>query len=78
MHARYCQAQTKRLKTRVELETRTSGGNNDDDNQGGDMPSWMFKEESNRGEIKNRDSKKKPAQTNKNDDRPTQDVRCHG
>ena len=76
MHARYCQAQTKRLKTRVELETRTSGGNNnDDDNQGGDMPSWMFKEESNRGEIKNRDSKKKPAQTNKNDDRPTQDVR---
>ena len=29
---------------------RTSGGNNDDnDNQGGDMPSWMFKEESNRG-----------------------------
>ena len=22
---------------------RTSGGNNNDDNQGGDMPSWMFK-----------------------------------
>ena len=32
---------------------RTSGGNNnDDDNQGGDMPSWMFKKESNRGETK--------------------------
>ena len=32
---------------------RTSGGNNnDDDNQGGDMPSWMFKEESNRGKRK--------------------------
>ena len=37
----------------------TSGGNNsDDDNQGGDMPSWMFKGESNRGKTKNRDSKK--------------------
>ena len=32
---------------------RTNGdNNNDDDNQGGDMPSWMFKEESNRGETK--------------------------
>ena len=46
-----------------EARVRTSGGNNnDDDNQGGDMPSWMFKEESNRGKTKNRDSKKKPAQ----------------
>ena len=39
---------------------RTSGGNsNDDDNQGRDMPGWMFKEESNRGETKKGDSKKK-------------------
>ena len=35
-----------------EARARTSRGNNDDnDNQGGDMPSWMFKEESN-GEKK--------------------------
>ena len=28
-----------------EARARTSGGNNnEDDNQGGDMPSWMFKE----------------------------------
>ena len=33
-------------------QTRTNGGNNnDDDNQGGDMLSWKFKEESNRGET---------------------------
>ena len=54
----------------------TSGGNNnDDDNQGGDMPSWMFKEESNRGKIKKRDWKKKPAQLKKNDYHATQDVK---
>ena len=30
---------------------KTSGGNSsDDDDQGGNMPSWMFKEESNREE----------------------------
>ena len=54
----------------------TSGGNNnDDDNQGCDMPSWMFKEESIRGETKTRNSRKKPAQTKKNDNRATQDVK---
>ena len=32
-----------------EARARTNGGNNnDDDNQGDDMPSWMFKQESNR------------------------------
>ena len=41
----------------------------------GDMPSWMFKKESNRGETKNRDSKKKPAQIKKSDSRATQDVK---
>ena len=35
----------------------------------------MFKEETNRGETKNRDSKKKPAQLKKNDNRATQDVK---
>ena len=52
-------------------EARTSGGNNNDnDNQGGDMNSWMFKEESNRGKTKNRDS----AQIKKYDNHCTQDV----
>ena len=50
-----------------EDQARTSGGNNNgNDNQGGDMPSWMFKEESNKGKAQNRDSKKKPAQIKKN------------
>ena len=41
-----------------EARTRTSGDNSDDnDNQGGDMPGWMFKEECNRGKNENRDSK---------------------
>ena len=58
-----------------EAQVRTSGGyNNDDDNQGGDMPSWMFKE-SNRGKTKNRDSKKKPAQFKKNDNCATEDIK---
>ena len=47
---------------------RTSAGNNNDDNnQGDDMPGWKFKEESNIEETKNRDSKKKPAQLQKNE-----------
>ena len=58
-----------------EARARTSEGNNNDaDNQDGDMPSWMFKEKSNRGKTKNRDSKKKPAQIKKNDNHATQDV----
>ena len=52
-------------------QARTSAGNNnDDDNQGGDMPSWSPTEE-----TKSRDSKKKPAQLEKNDNHATQDVR---
>ena len=59
-----------------EARARTSGGNNDDnDNQGGHMPSWMFKEESNRGKTKNRDSKNKPAQIRKNDNCATEDIK---
>ena len=47
-------------------QARTAAGNKyDDDNQGGVMPSWMVKEESNREENKNRDLKKKPAQLKK-------------
>ena len=58
-----------------EARARTSDGNNDDDNQGGDLPSWMFKEESNRGKTKNRDLKKKPAQIKKNNNRATEDIK---
>ena len=58
-----------------EARARTSGGNNDDnDNQGGDMPSWMFKEESKR-KTKIRDSKKKLAQIKKNDNCATEDIK---
>ena len=57
-------------------DRQTRAGNyNDNDNQGGEMPSWMFKDESNREETKNRDSKKKPAQLKKNDNHATQDVK---
>ena len=53
----------------------TSGGNNTDSaNQGVDMPSWLFKEESNREKTKNRDSQK-PAHLRKNDILATQDVK---
>ena len=38
------------------------------------MPSWMFKEESNRGKTKNRE-KKKPAQIKKNDNCATEDIK---
>ena len=65
-------------KTEDQREARawTSPGNNkDDDNQGGHMPSWMFKEESNRGKIKNRDPKKKPAQIKKNDNCAADDIK---
>ena len=60
-----------------EARARTSrGNNNDDDKQGGDIPtcSWMFKQKSNNEETKTRDSKKKPAQIKKNDNHTTQDV----
>ena len=59
-----------------EARARTSGRNNNDgDNQGGDMPSSMFREESNRGKTKYKDSKKEPVQIKKNDNYATQDVR---
>ena len=58
-------------------QARTSvGNNNEDDNQGGDMPIWMFKEVSNRRKTKKGDSKKKPAQLKKTDNHATQDVKA--
>ena len=57
------------------VRTRTSGGNKDEDNdggQGGDIPAWMFRksnqEKTEKSAPKKRDSKKKPAQPKENDD----------
>ena len=56
------------------VRARTSGGNKDkdnDDNQGGDIPAWMFNRSNQKTEKsapKKRDSKKKPAQPKENDD----------
>ena len=51
---------------------RTSDGNKDnDDNQGGDIPAWMFRKSNQKTEksaLKERDSKKKPARPKENDD----------
>ena len=50
------------------VRARTSRGNKDkdnDDDQGGDIPAWMFKRSNQKTEksaLKERDSKKKPAQ----------------
>ena len=57
------------------VRARTSGGNKDkdnDDNQGGDIPAWMFRrsnQKTGKCAPKERDSKKKPAQPKENDDR---------
>ena len=54
------------------VRARTSGGNKDkdnDDNKGGDIPAWMFRRSNQKTEKsapKERDSKKKPAQTIEN------------
>ena len=60
------------------VRARTSGGNKDkdnDDDQGGDIPAWMFKRSNQKTEKsapKERDSNKKPAQLKENDDRVRQ------
>ena len=57
------------------VRARTSGGNKDkdnDDDQGGNIPAWMYKKSNQKTEksaLKERDSKKKPAQPKKNEDR---------
>ena len=63
------------MMTRVVIyRARTTGGNKDkdnDDDQGGDIPAWMFKrsnQKTERSALKERDSKKKPAQPKENDD----------
>ena len=63
------------------VRARTSGGNkdkNNDDNQGGDIPAWMFRSSNQKTEKsapKVRDSKKKPAQPKGNDDRARGNVK---
>ena len=63
------------------VRARTSGGNKDkdnDDNQGGDIPAWMFRRSNQKTEKsapKERDSKKKSAQPKENDDRVRRNVK---
>ena len=63
------------------VRARTSGGNKDkdnDDNQGGDIPAWMFRRSNQKTEKsapKERDSKMKPAQPKENDDRARRNVK---
>ena len=56
------------------VRARTSGGNKDkdnDDDQGGDIPAWMFRKSNQEKTVKSvpkkRDSKKKPARPKEND-----------
>ena len=62
------------------VRAMTSGGNKDkdnDDNQGGDIPAWMFKrsnQKTKKSAPKERDSKKKLAQHKENDDRVRRNV----
>ena len=63
------------------VRARTSGGNKDkdnDDNQGGDIPAWMFRRSNQKTEKsapKESDPKKKPAQPKENDDRARRNVK---
>ena len=71
-----------RGKDQPEVRARTSGGNKDkdnDDDQGGDIPIWMFEkksnqEENNKSTLRKRDSKK-PAQPLENDNHARQKVK---
>ena len=63
------------------VRAMTSGGNKDkdnDDDQGGDIPAWMFKRSNQKTEKsapKERDSKKKQAQPKENDDHARQNMK---
>ena len=66
------------------VRARTSGGNKDkdnDDNQGGHIPAWMFRRSNQKTEKsapKERDSKKKPAQPKEIDDHARRNVKVKG
>ena len=63
------------------VRARTSRDNKDkdnDDDQGGDLPAWMFKRSKQKTEesaLNERDSKKKPAQPKENDDRARRNIK---
>ena len=62
------------------VRARTSGNKDkdNDDDQGGDIPAWMFRKSNQKTEKsapKERDSKKKPAQPRENDDCARQNVK---
>ena len=63
------------------VRARTSGGDKDkdnEDNQGGDIPAWMFRRSNQKTEKsapKERDSKKKPVQPKEIDDRAKRNVK---
>ena len=66
------------------VRARTSGGNKDkdnDDDQGGNIPAWMFKRSNQKTEnstLKDKDSKKEPAQPKENNDRARRNVKVKG
>ena len=76
-----CEVHDECCQTQPGVRARTSGGNKDkdnDDNQGGDIPAWMFRRSNQKTEKsapKERDSKKKPAQPKENDDSARQNVK---
>ena len=63
----------------LEVRARTSGGNTDkdnDDNQGGDIPAWMFRQSNKKTEKSApKEREKKPAQPKENDDRARQNTK---
>ena len=62
----------------VRARTRGNKDKDNDDNQGGDIPAWMFRRSNQKTEKsapKERDSKMKPAQPKENDDRARRNVK---
>ena len=59
-----------------EVRARFSGGNtNDDDNQGGDMPIWMFKEESNRGKLRTETQRRSQPRSKRMNNHAAKDIK---
>ena len=57
------------------VRARTSGGKDNDDNHGGDIPAWRSNQKTEKSAPKERDSKKKPAQPKENDDRARRNMK---
>ena len=59
-----------------EVRARFGGGNtNDDDNQGGDMPIWMFKEESNRGKLRTETQRRSQPRSKRMNNHAAKDIK---